>query len=611
MFSNLLYFLVALVIYTTSDLIKHTDGFDYTAVLNALLLTVGFAGICRLIFKRLEWLAAERPYENFDHLIQKRISRLSVSALILFAVNIYGFKLPLIFSGIRFFEILPTVKAVLFIGLYLFYLILVWNAAYAVQSRYFAGNVSKKDYILSNISFSLPALLPWFCLSVAADFLDLLPWQAFHEFLKSPLGEIGYIVLFLFVIAVFGPILIRRIWNCKPLEPGYKRSRIETVCKKAGLAYSDILKWELFGGTMMTAGVMGFVGRFRYLLVTPSLINALTDEELDAVMLHEIGHVQKYHMVSYLFLFTGFMACNYVFFEPVMLLLYLIEPVYKLFAWIGVDRATAHPMLISMTMIGAFILYFRFIFGFFMRNFEREADLHVYQFTKDASSLISTFYKIASYSRQSMDKPNWHHFSIGERVGYLERCEKEPSLIRSHHSKVKKMMAAYLIGILLLFGGGYSISSGWAKEKFDNFIAEKILIRHMEVEPSNSDLYTLVGDYYYGQKNYSRAIDSYENVLRIDPVNIHALNNLSWLFSTCPNENFRNRKKALEYAKRAVGIQREAFVLDTYAEALFANDDIKGAIAAASQALNLAEEKEEKKDYYESQLKRFENKLPR
>ncbi len=603
MFSNLLYFLVALVIYSTSELFKNVDTFSGNSVFSALLISAGFFGLCHMSFRRIGKFASERPYENIDHLIQNRISRLSVSALILFAVNIYGFKLTFIFSGISFFEILPTFKAVFFIGLYLLYLLMIWNAAYPAQYRYFTGNVSKKEYLLSNISFSLPALLPWFCLSLAADFLNLLPWKPLKDFLKSPAGEIGYISFFLFFIAVFGPVFIKKIWNCKPLEQGYKRWRIENVCKKAGLAYSDILKWDLFGGNMMTAGVMGFIGRFRYLLVTPALMNVLTDEELDAVMLHEIGHVRKYHMVFYLLFFAGFMACNFIFFEPVMLLLYLLEPVYQIFSWLGIERATAHPILISMTLIGSFILYFRFIFGFFMRNFERQADLHVYEFTLDASALISTFHKIASYSRQSMDKPNWHHYSIGQRIGFLEKCEKDPSLILSHHSKVKKMIAVYLIAIVFLFGAGYSISSGVGKERFENFIAERILLRHLEVDPSNSDLYTLVGDYYYGQKNYARAIDAYENVLRVDPVNVHALNNLSWLFSTCPEEAYRDREKAVKYALRALEHKKEAYILDTYAEALFANNDIKGAAAAAREALK---QSGEKKDYYEGQLRRFE-----
>ncbi|OGR12645.1 MAG: peptidase [Desulfobacula sp. GWF2_41_7] len=605
MFSNLLYFLVALVIYSTSELFKNGDtAVNAASVVNALMISAGFFGLCHISFKHIERFASQRPYANIDHLIQKRISSLSVSALILFALNIYWFKLTLIFSGIKFFEILPTFKAVIFIGLYLLYLVMIWNSAYPVQNRYFAGSVSKKDYLLSNIWFSLPAFLPWLCLSITTDFLNLLPWQPFKDFLNSLAGEIGYISFFLFVIAVFGPVFIRKIWNCKPLEQGYTRSRIENICKKAGLAYSDILKWDLFGGNMMTAGVMGLIGRFRYLLVTPALMKVLSDQELDAVMLHEIGHVRKYHMVFYLLLFAGFMVCNFIFFEPVMLLLYLPEPVYQLFSWVGVERGTAYPILICMTLIGAFILYFRFIFGFFMRNFERQADLHVFEFTQDGSALISTFHKIASYSRQSVDKPNWHHYSIGQRIGFLEKCETDSSLIRSHHAKVKKIIAIYLAGIVFLLGAGYSINSETGKKKFDNFIAERILLRHLELDPSNPDLYTFVGDYYYNRKNYVRAIDAYENILRVDPVNIHALNNLSWVLSTCPEEAYRDREQAVKYALKALEQTKEDYILDTYAQALFANNDITGAIAAAREALKMSKEK---KEYYEGRLKEFED----
>ena len=603
MFSNLLYFLIALVIYTTCDLFEPVKNFNTIYVFNSLVLSVLFVLICNITFKRLEKKASENPFGNIDHLINTYISRLSVLALMIFAVNLYGFKLNFLFSGIKIFDVIPTFGAILFLGLFLFYLIIIWNAAYGVQKGYFAGEVSKKNFILSNVSFSLPALLPWFCLSLIADILGLLPWQPVKEFLKSPLCEIGYIALFLVAIAIFGPVLIKKLWSCTPLEPGLPRTRIEAVCKKTGLKYSDILKWELFGGTMITAGVMGLVGRFRYILVTPALLYSLNDDELDAVMLHEIGHVQKYHMIFYLFFFAGFIACNFVFFEPIMLLFYILKPVYDLFELIGVGKATAHPIIISAAMIGFFILYFRFVFGFFMRNFERQADLHIYHFSKDATPLISTFYKIASYSRQSIDKPNWHHFSIGQRIRFLENCQTSPALIQAHHSRVRKMIAGYFIVATLLFGFGYSINYGMAKDAFGNFIAEKILFQQMDVDPENSDLYALVGDYYYNKKNYGKTIDSYENVLRVDPENVHALNNLAWLFATCPEKDYRNREKALEYAKRALEQEREAFVLDTYAEALFVNHDIRNAVAAAKEALHLSKDK---KEYYKSQLERFE-----
>lgn len=606
MFSNFLYFIIALIIYTTSELFETGKSSENYGVFGSLILSVLFVLVCHILFKRLAKKAVKTPYRNIDHLINVYISRLSVIALVIFAVNIYGFKLTLLFSGIKLFDVMPTLEAIVFLGLFLLYLIIIWNAVYGVQKQYFAGRISKKDFILSNVSFALPALLPWFFLSIIADIMGLLPWQPVRQLLKTPAGEMGYIALFLVAISIFGPVLIKKLWNCNPLEPGLSRTRIESVCQKAGLKYSNILKWELFGGTMITAGVMGLVGRFRYILVTPALLSSLDGDELDAVMLHEIGHVQKYHMLFYLFFFAGFITCNFVFFEPVMLLLYIIEPVYKLFEFVGVEKNTAYPILISATLIGSFILYFRFVFGFFMRNFERQADLHVYRFTKDASALISTFYKIASFSGQSIEKPNWHHYSIGQRVRFLEKCQTSPALIQGHHLYIKKLMIGYFVMVMILFSFGYSINFGMAKDTFGNFIAENILFQQLDIDPENSDLYAVVGDYYYSRENYEKAIDSYENVLRVDSGNLHSLNNLSWLFSTCPEKEYRNRKKALEYAARALEQKREAFVLDTYAQALFVNNNIQSAVNAAKEALNRSKDK---KEYYKGQLQRFERAL--
>ena len=603
MFSNLLYFLIALVVYSTADLFDSGEPSDNIFVFNSVMVSFLFAVVCSMVFKRLEIRAYDDPYRNIDSAINQTISRLSVLALVVFSVNIYVFKLNLVFSGIKIFEVVPTLEALFFLGLFLFYLMLIWNAAYRLQKRYFAGEVSKKNFILSNVSFSLPALLPWFCLSIISDVFSLLPWGSVTAVIQTPAGEIAYIALFITAIAVFGPVLIRRLWHCRPLDAGYARHRIEHVCQKTGLTYADILKWELFGGHMITAGVMGLIGRFRYILVTPALLNSLNDEELDAVMLHEIGHVQRHHMFFYLCFFAGFIACNFVFFEPVLLLLYTAGPIYDLFALVGIERDTAHPIIISTVLIAVFILYFRFVFGYFMRNCERQADLHLYRFGKDGFPLISTLYKIASLSRQAIDKPNWHHFSIGQRIRFLERCQENPSLIQAHHSHIKKIMTGYFILVTLLFSVGYAINYGAASDVFGNYIAEKILLQQLEVQPENSEMYALVGDYYYNNKNYGKAIDSYENVLRVDPENVHALNNLSWLFATCPNHEYRNEKKALENAKRALEQKREAFVLDTYAEALFVNNDIPNAVNAAREALHLSKDK---KAYYRSQLGRFE-----
>ncbi len=602
MFSNFLYFLIALVIYTSSELFDRSKPVDPNTLYYSLISVAVFALICHTWFKRLAQKGDNSPL-GLDHSVNRAISKLSIAALMLFAANIYVFRLPLFFEGVWLFTRIPTLTAVLFLGLFLVYLVIIWNAAYGVQKRYFPRGLTKKHFIGSNISFSLPALLPWFCLSLFADMIQLLPPGPVRGYFNTTSGEVVYILTFLILVSIFGPVLIKKLWGCTSLEPGYYRARIEAVCARAGLAYADILKWELFGGSMITAGVMGLVGRFRYILVTPALVDALDGDEIDAVILHEIGHVQRYHMLFYLLFFVGFIGCNFVFFEPMILLLYIAGPVYQGFSLLGIDKGDVYPALICLSLIGFFVIYFRFVFGFFMRNFERQADIHVYGFQQDAVPLVSTFYKIASLSRQSIDKPNWHHFGIGERIRFLEQCQEEPGLIARHHKRVKTLIIGYFLLVLALFCTGYSIGYGGAKDAFEQYVAKKILFQQLEVDPENSDIYVFVGDFHYNEKAYGKAAAAYENVILIDSKNIHALNNLAWLFATCPDTQFRNGPRALELASQAVSLKREAFVLDTYAEALAFNKRNVEALEAAKEALSLADEK---RSYYREQVSRFE-----
>ncbi len=603
MFSNFIYFLVALIIYTTCEG-SITAGRSLSVEL-ALFLSVYivFWGLCKLTFKRLERKLELFPYADVDFHMDRAISRLSVFALCIFAIDLYILNLRDVFSGLRLFQLFPTFEAVLFLGIFVSYLVIIWVCAWKVQNKLFAVSVSKKSFVLSNISFSLPAFLPWFLLSLVADIIQILPFEQPKKFLSTPGGEIFYVLLFLFAVAVFGPLLIQKMWRCTPLENGEHRQNIENLCKRAGLGYSDILVWNLFGGTMITAAVMGLVPKFRYILVTPGLINNLTPEEIDAVISHEIGHVKKFHMYFYLFFFAGYIACIYAFFNPLLIFIYYSDTVFKLASFLGISTDTAGSFIFSITLILLFLVYFRYLFGFFMRNFERQADTYVYSIIGDASYLITTFMKIAGFGRQSPEKPNWHHFSISERINFLDKCQYDRSLIKIHDRKIKIMLFSYLIFIFMVCFAGYYFNFGNGKKILGRFAAEKALHHQLKIDPAHSsDIYTLIGDYYYNSGQLKKAVDAYEKVLELDPENIHALNNLAWLFSTCRNPDLRNYKQALLLAEKALSIDRVPYILDTYAQACFVNGLYGKAVKASEEALLKATKR---RAYYRKQLEHF------
>jgi Zn-dependent protease with chaperone function len=608
-FSTIIYFLVALIIYATSELFGVNDTGTSAGWLESLVLGIGFFLICRLRFRRILHVSKKFGPIQEDRAVSSAISRLSVLALLVFAVNIYVFRLNTAFSHVQLFQKIPTLEALLFLGLFVSYLVMVWHAAYPVQKQWFSRPVSCKQYIFSQLSFALPTLLPWLSLSLFVDMVRFIAYPPLDDLMTGPVGEMIIIMVFMAGIAVFGPVFIKTMWQCRPMEKGPGRSRIEAVCHMAGLRYADILIWDLFAGSMITAGVMGLVGKFRYILVTPALLGSLDDDELAAVILHEIGHVKHRHMLYYLVFFIGFIACNAVLYDPLMLLVLAGATFLPQAVFSGIDLSQVHSVLMGAILICLFIVYFRFVFGFFMRNFERQADLYLYRFFPDALPLIRTFYKIGAISRQDMERPNWHHFSIGQRIRFLEKCQENSALIAQHHRRVRRMIGVAVIGLISVVGFGYHLSYGQFKPGFDNFVTGRLVIEQLKMDPENADLHVVAGDFHYTSQNFIQAITAYESAIHINSDHVHALNNLAWLLATCPVTEIQNPGRALNLAGRAVALAPQSpFVLDTYAEALFANHRAAEAVSVARKALELARDRQ---NYYQNQVRRFQRHIER
>jgi Zn-dependent protease with chaperone function len=602
MFSNFIYYIVVLLIYSTYQSSEKTNFSAPETLFLFVTLIAVFAGFTWLQFRRVERQILKQTSSRVDHKLRSTLTRQSIMAIILFSIDIYGLNLTSFLVDIPFLRLIPTFQAILFIILFTGYLAIVWAYAYTPYQRLYPSDLSRKTYILSQISFSVPILLPWILLSGIADIVNALPFSLPKRLLSTTGGEITYFLVFLFAIAVLGPAMIQKFWRCKPLESGEHRRRIEELCKRAGLEYHNILYWPIFGGRMITAAVMGLIKKFRYILVTHGLLDMLEPEEIDAVIAHEIGHVKKNHLLFYLLFFAGYMIISYATFNLLIYSIVISESIYQLITSTGFDQATVTTSIFSMAIIIVFLIYFRFIFGYFMRNFERQADTYVYMLFDSAQPLISTFKKIAATSGEPADRPNWHHFSIKKRIDYLKKCETDRIWIARHDSKIKKSIGVYLAGLFLLCGIGYHLNFGETGRKINNQFFLKIIQREIEKTPNNPSLYSALGDLYYSNNNFAETIHAYEQSLRIDPDNTHALNNLAWLYATCEVEAFRDPKKALDLAKRAAALEESPQILDTLAESFYVNGRFQEAYNIERRALEIAVKN---RAYYNKQLLKF------
>lgn len=594
-YANIIYLLVVILLFTTSSVPDHPQLSFLTGIVLFLAKAVGFRELVRYVF---------RPYRirEASHYFAAE-QKASIAAIISTAIDVYLLDCQYYFAKLPLATKLPTLVGLAGLILFFFYMAIIWGEATRSYYRVFGKAYRKLTFIANNLKMNVPIILPWLLISLFADILQLLHIPALSAFLGTSWGEGAVLLTFFLVLAIFFPLIITRLWGCSSLPRGEVRSKIEAFCAQEKLKYADILNWPLFEGQVLTAGVIGVVGRFRYLLVTPALLHSMAPVEIEAVMAHEIGHVKKHHMQLYLYLFIGFGVFAQLASYPVLYGLLDSNLFYKVANLAGKEPGSALAFASTIPMLVMMIVYFRYIFGFFMRNFERQADLHVFEAMGDSGPLINVLEKIGILSGNIRDVPSWHHFGIGQRVDFLEKCQGEAKCINKHNSKVKLALLCYTLFLVLsgvlLWKMPANVLEGAPREKY----AEAVLKQKIENEPNNFVWYQLLGNLQQSRRLDAQAISAYERALKLAPNNADVLNNLAWILLTADNKKFRDPVRALFLAEEAAKRRPEAFILDTLALAYWQNGYVEAAIRTEKEAVARSSGNEE---YYRKQLDLFE-----
>jgi STE24 endopeptidase len=176
---------------------------------------------------------------------------------------------------------------------------------FVVEKKYGFNTMSIKTFIFDHIKGWFIAIL------VGAPVLGLITWFYYKTGKSFWLYAWGLITVFSIFINLFYSELIVPLFNKQtPLPEGSLRSRIEAFAEKTGFRLKNI--YIIDGSkrsTKANAYFSGF-GPKKRIVLYDTLQRELTEEEIVAVLAHEIGHYRKKHvLLSLLFsvLVTGLM----------------------------------------------------------------------------------------------------------------------------------------------------------------------------------------------------------------------------------------------------------------------------------------------------------------
>lgn len=261
---------------------------------------------------------------------------------------------------------------------------------FVIEEKYGFNKTTIKTFILDKckgwlmaaiLGGGILALIIWFYQTTGANFW-LYTW--------------GIVIAFSVFLNMFYARLIVPLFNKQtPLEDGSLRTKIEAYASKVGFSLQNIFVIDgSKRSTKANAYFSGF-GREKRITLYDTLINDLEEDEIVAVLAHEVGHYKRKHIIYNLVASTITMGVTFW-----LLSLFVGMPIFS--EALGVTTPSFHIGLIAFGILYTPISEITgLLMNLLSRKFEYEADDYAKN-TYKASPLISALKKLNKNSLSNL-----------------------------------------------------------------------------------------------------------------------------------------------------------------------------------------------------------------
>ena len=265
-----------------------------------------------------------------------------------------------------------------------------WYATFHIEEKYGFNKTTMKTYGLDLLKGMLVSGV------IGGLLLSAVVW--FYEWAGSFfwLYAWGIVSVFSVFMAMFYSQLIVPLFNKQtPLEAGALRDKINAFAEKVGFKLDNIFVIDgSKRSTKANAYFTGFGPRKRIVLYD-TLIKDLTEEEIVAVLAHEVGHNKKRHTVQ-------FMLASVIQTGVILWLFSLFVNQPALSMALGGDRACFQLGLIAFTILySPLSMILGLVMNAWSRKNEYQADAFAARYY-DGESLISGLKKISVKSLSNL-----------------------------------------------------------------------------------------------------------------------------------------------------------------------------------------------------------------
>ncbi|HYG24665.1 MAG TPA: M48 family metallopeptidase [Verrucomicrobiae bacterium] len=292
---------------------------------------------------------------------------------------------------------------------------LEWLAQFRLESRFGFNTTTQATWWLDRLKGLLLAGVLGYPLLVLV--LKIVDWTGPNWWLWAWAVILG----FQLVMMIIAPVLILPLFNrFTPLPEGSLRERLLKLADRTRFRAKSI---EVMDGSKRSRHSNAFftgLGGFRKIVLFDTLIQQLSEPELEAVLAHEIGHYRRKHIprmliVSAITSLAGFFVAGW-----------LVRQAWFYQAF-GFEPGNAAPALLLFALLsGVVTFWFSPLMHAWSRRHEYEADAFAREAVEGPDALIGTLRKL---NEKNLSNLTPHPLYSGFYYSHPALLEREQALL--------------------------------------------------------------------------------------------------------------------------------------------------------------------------------------
>src|SRR5581483_8403636 len=232
-----------------------------------------------------------------------------------------------------------------------------------------------------------------------------------------------FMLLFVLFAQIAPVVFLPIFYKFEPLENENLKERLMRLGERAGTRVRGVYEWKLSEKSKKANAALTGLGSTRRIILADTLLQNYSDDEIEAVLAHELGHHVHRHILKSIAVqagvtLFGFWAANAV-------LRYAMERSH-LFETMS-DFANL-PLLVLVSTVLSFLLMP--VLNFYSRFNERQADRYCFSSITSVAPFISSMNKLAEQNLAERTPSKWvewffhSHPAITKRVAAAENWAK-------------------------------------------------------------------------------------------------------------------------------------------------------------------------------------------